>query len=224
MLAGIITEGQYKAKLNEIEDLSSPEAFQKFIDQIPNEKYFYVFDDVFNDWNNTLDDWGPDFGDLVDYFYDPIFDNELKGKPGIEANNFNEFQDIDEKQNPDQYGIGVRTSMLIDKIRDIITTYEKIHSTQNVSSEKKNPLIDYTAWDIDPEDLNDYGDYDETSNTFEIESGSDAMADAFDTMYIGDGDWDDNDEVVEALSKFYDSLLEKAIKEKYGNDVNIEYY
>ena len=89
---------------------------------------------------------------------------------------------------------------------------------------KKHPLIDYTAWSIESEDLDNYGDYDEDSHTFEVEGGSDAMADMFNTVYTGDDDWDEDDEAIEALSEFYDFLLEKAIKEKYGDDVNIEYY
>ena len=93
---------------------------------------------------------------------------------------------------------------------------------------KRHPLIDYEAWDIDPEDLDDYGEYDEETNTFEVESGSDAMADVFDTIYIGDNNWyddlEDDEELGEALSEFYDFLLTKAAKKAYGKDVNIESY
>jgi hypothetical protein len=141
MLAGIITESQYKAKLNEAEDLSSPEAFQKFMNSIPNEKYFPIADeesDWFMDeerlpesfnWEAFDDEWD---GDLVDYFYDPIFDNELKGKPGIEANDFSEFQDIDrEKDNEEEGYFGRRTIMLVDKIRDIITAYKEKNSSSD---------------------------------------------------------------------------------------------
>lgn len=235
MLAGIITEGQYKEKLNEIEDLSSPETFQKFIDQIPNEKYFYIGDEeadwAFNreelpepyNWEAFDDDSD---GDLVDYFYDDVFNNELKGKPGVEGEDFSEFQDADaEKDNVEAGYIGRRTTILVDKIRDIITAYKKTHFVQNASSKNKNPLIDYTAWDIDSDDIDEYGDYDETSNTFEVESGSDSMADMFDTVYKGTKmKWWEDESVAKDLNNFYTSLIEKAAKEKYGNDVKIEYY
>jgi hypothetical protein len=88
-LAGIITEGQYKAKLNEAEDLSSPEAFQEFMKNIPNEKYFSVLTrDDYNPKGNEFDDDDENDTNAVDNLYEPIFNNELKDKPGIEGNDF----------------------------------------------------------------------------------------------------------------------------------------
>ena len=59
-------------------------------------------------------------GDLVDFFYDDIFNNELKGKPGIKGNNFNEFQTIDREENN-----GENVKLLYNKITQIITDYKK---------------------------------------------------------------------------------------------------
>jgi hypothetical protein len=136
-IKGTSLNEEMEDKIEEGEDLSSPEAFQKFIDQIPNEKYFYIGDEeagwAFNkeelpesyNWEAFDDEMD---GDLVDYFYDDVFNNELKGKPGIEGENFNEFQDKDAEKDNVEYGyIGRRTTMLVDKIRDIITAYKKTH-------------------------------------------------------------------------------------------------
>ena len=122
-------------------NLSNPQVFQNFLNRIPNEKYFSIADQeadyFFNEeelpksynWEDFDDDMD---GDLVDYFYGPIFNNELKGKPGIEGNNFNEFQDIDAEKDKEKEGyFGRRTIMLVDKIRDIITAYKEKNSSSD---------------------------------------------------------------------------------------------
>lgn len=112
--------GLTEIKINIPGNLSSPEAFQRFIDSIPNEKYFYIFDE--DDYSDVSG------GDLVDLFYDPIFDNELKGKPGIEGNSYNEFQDIDQEDKEEGEYYGRKTLILVDKIIDIITSYNPEYS------------------------------------------------------------------------------------------------
>jgi len=100
----------------------------------------------------------------------------------------------------------------------------------NIFTGERSPLIDYDAWDISADDLDDYGYYEEDDNTFYVEGGSDAMADMYSTIYKGnddgddDDDWWDNEELADYLSEFFDFLIEKAVREKYGNNVNIESY
>jgi len=136
--------GLAEMKINDPNDLSNPTKFKRYLNRIPNEKYFYVADkeaDTFFDPDKN----GPDYVwdkfdvddenlidyDLVDYFYDPIFDNELKGKPGIEGDDFYDWSEIDRETNPkypdDQYSVGIRERMLVDKIKDIISDYKKKH-------------------------------------------------------------------------------------------------
>lgn len=172
MLAGIITESQYKTKLNEEEiNLSSPESFQEFMNSIPNEKYFSIANEeadwAFNEeklpesynWKTFDDDWD---GDLVDYFYDIIFNNELKGKPGIEANNFTKFQEVDAKKDNVEPGyIGKRTTMLVDKIRDIITAYKEKNSSSDEILLTKNVK---TYIDKVIQDAKNSGEFEELMN------------------------------------------------------------
>ena len=143
MLAGIITESQYKVKLGEIRvnapnDLSDPKIFKRFLDRIPNENYFFIAEEMDWDFEDEGYNWeafdDEQDSDLVDYFYDPIFDNELKGKPGIEGNDFSEFQDADQKKDKDynEGYSGERESMLANKIIDIITAYKKKYFSNKI--------------------------------------------------------------------------------------------
>ena len=119
---GSVSEGIEKS-LNE-------NSVSSLINNIPNKKYFYIADDEYDEFfgpdvshSSTYDyskfDLDED-GDLVDFFYDDIFNNELKGKPGIKGNNFNEFQTIDREENN-----GENVKLLYNKITQIITDYKK---------------------------------------------------------------------------------------------------
>jgi hypothetical protein len=128
--------GLAEMKINDPSDLSNSTTFKHYLNRIPNEKYFYVADEEANTFFDPNED-KPNYiwdeidqyydWDLVDYFYDPIFDNELKGKPGIEGDNFNEWQDIEIEHDPNEYGTGVNVGILIHKIMDIISDYKKKH-------------------------------------------------------------------------------------------------
>jgi hypothetical protein len=106
--------------------LSDPASFKYYLDRIPYEKYFNeYFNGGYDPWGDTIDDW--ESSDLVDEFYDPIFNNELKGKPGIEGDNFWEWMEIDREKNPAPYESGARESMLASKIHNAIISYKKKH-------------------------------------------------------------------------------------------------
>jgi hypothetical protein len=97
----------------------------------------------------------------------------------------------------------------------------------NVFTGERSPLIDYNAWDISADDLDDYGYYEEGGNTFYVEGGSDGMGDMYGTIYKGnddDDDWWDNEELADHLNEFFNFLIKKAVIKKYGDNVNIEYY
>jgi hypothetical protein len=149
-------------------------SFKQLLDAIPNEKYFYIADEEANDffnpenndpdynWVGFDDDWD---GDLVDYFYDEIFDNELKGKPGVKGDYYQDFQDIDRRENPkypeDEYSVGANEVLLVDKIREIITDYKKL----NFSNQNNNNKISQIEALIKQE-------YPEIINDGEIEKGT----------------------------------------------------
>jgi hypothetical protein len=120
------------------EDIQS--SFKQLLDAIPNKKYFYIADEQADTFFNPEEN-GPDYdyagfdtddGDLVDYFYDDIFDNELKGKPGIEGNNFNEWQSTDREENPTERGSGENESLLYNKIKQIIIDYKKSKFSEEI--------------------------------------------------------------------------------------------
>jgi hypothetical protein len=126
-LAGLISENQMSLPLNTITTAD----FKKLLNSIPAEKYFNVLEDLFDseyvkDVNSNpyylpgkYDSYND--GDFVDYLYDPIFNNELKGKPGINGNNFNEWQKSVRNSNPRL------EFMLVRKIERIIDAYKDIN-------------------------------------------------------------------------------------------------
>jgi hypothetical protein len=111
----------------------------QLINSIPNEKYFYLADEEANFFFNPEEN-GPDYnwagfdefsdGDLVDYFYDDIFNNELKGKPGVEGNNFNEWQDSESEKN--NQSVGPNVTLLVNKIKSIISDYKKLKFSDEI--------------------------------------------------------------------------------------------
>jgi hypothetical protein len=80
---------------------------------------------------------------------------------------------------------------------------------------------------ITPENVDEYGEYD-GEDTFEVENGSDRMADFWGDIYIaheGDPeDWWDNEKVMGPLRYRFEQAINKAVKQKYGPDVTVEYY
>jgi hypothetical protein len=98
------------------------------------------------------------------------------------------------------------------------------------------PKADLNEWAIDmnaartlitPENVDEYGEYD-GEDTFEVENGSDRMADFWGDIYIaheGDPeDWWDNEKVMGPLRYRFEQAINKAVKQKYGPDVTVEYY
>jgi hypothetical protein len=81
---------------------------------------------------------------------------------------------------------------------------------------------------ITPEDLEKFGDYDEDTDTLEVEEGSDAMGDFYMEVYIAHPgepkNWWENEKVMGPLRYRLEQAIEKAAKQKYGPDVTIEYY
>jgi hypothetical protein len=123
-------------------------SFKQLLDNIPNEKYIGELEDTENQYGE-IDD-----SDLVDTLYDSIFDNELKGKPGVEGDNFNDFQDIERDKNGGD--IGPLETLLIDKIRNIISDYRKLNSSnQTGSNGDKTSQIEALLKQEYPEIIND---------------------------------------------------------------------
>jgi hypothetical protein len=86
----------------------------RLLDNIPNEKYFPELEDY--EGEERYDD-----SDMVDALYYPIFDDYIKGKPGVEGDNFDKWAKIEREKNDGETGPLER--LLIDKILDIIKDY-----------------------------------------------------------------------------------------------------
>ena len=127
-------------KLDKNQNINS---FEQLLDSIPKQKYFYIADLEYDTFFGPEADHSPVYdysrfdaeedGDLVDYFYDDIFNNELKGKPGVKGNNFNEFQSIDDEEND-----GENVKLLYDKITQIITDFKRYNYMGRKSAPKIN--------------------------------------------------------------------------------------
>jgi hypothetical protein len=149
-------------------------SFKMLLKRIPNEKYFYIIDenaDLLGDpeedrpnynWTEFDHHWDDD---LVDCLYDPIFDNELKGKPGVPGDDFNEFLDIDRRENPknpgDEHSVGINVELLINKIISIISDYKKqkfskpLTELQPISNRDKSHQIEQAIREEYPEIIED---------------------------------------------------------------------
>jgi hypothetical protein len=102
--------------------------------------------------------------------------------------------------------------------------YKELTTEASISNYpgEKSDLIDYTA-DITTDEIDYFGEL--IDGVFEVESGNDAMADLFDDIYDSEAtgmSWWEDEDVTPFLGDFYDYLLNKAVKEKYGDDVEIE--
>ena len=83
---------------------------QNVLNNINNKKYYYIIDE-----NKDVNRY-----DLVDYFYDDVFNNELKNSDFINKSDFcdwrDQFRDKDDN-------ISVYESMVVNKIVSIIDEY-----------------------------------------------------------------------------------------------------
>jgi len=115
--------GLAEMKINNPGDLSNPTNLKRVLDKIPNEKYFPIIKD---DEENYIpyDDtqWDDIASNIVDDLYDPIFDDYIKGKPGIEEDNYWDWIDNEREKNDDEQGPLER--LVIDKIWDILNDYK----------------------------------------------------------------------------------------------------
>ena len=82
------------------------------------------------------------------------------------------------------------------------------------------PLIDYNLKIINPNNINKFGEYNAESNTF---SASIYNSYFYNTVYKGE-DINKDRYTEYYIEYFYEWLLEKVAREKYGNDVNIEFH
>jgi hypothetical protein len=134
-------------------------SFKQLLDAIPNKKYFYIADEQASTFFNPEEN-GPNYdwvgfddysdGDLVDYFYDDIFNNELKGKPGVEEDDFSEWQNKDFEENN-----GDNVSLLYQKIMQIIIDYKKLNFPNQTNNSNKASQIEALIKQEYPEIIND---------------------------------------------------------------------
>ena len=133
-------------------------SIEKLISNISNSKYYYVIDEQIksdenngwsNGWSIGFDDFCRDSlydGDLVDCFYDVIFDNELKGNYGIVGNNFYEWQDYDRENNGDENGCGkneILVAQKIVKINNKIKIHKLLMKKNSRNHNKINRQLNY---------------------------------------------------------------------------------
>jgi hypothetical protein len=115
--------GLAEMKINNPGDLSNLTNLKRVLDKIPNEKYFPIIKDD-EEYYIPYDDtqWDDIASNIVDDLYDPIFDDYIKGKPGIEEDNYWDWIDNEREKNDDEQGPLER--LVIDKIWDILNDYK----------------------------------------------------------------------------------------------------
>jgi hypothetical protein len=126
MLAGLITEGQYKKLITE-EIQVDTNSLKQILDNIPNEKYFYIIDDN----RKSLDTAGPEYIQSLSAFYRDMFDNELQDLPGLE--NFDSWYELTSDKNA--------RPLLYRKVKNIIDDYIKQNNVPP-QPEPKNPDVE----------------------------------------------------------------------------------
>jgi hypothetical protein len=101
--------------------------YKQLLDKVPNKKYFQVLKDEEED-NLKYGISNVDPGDYYDWLYEPLFDNELKGKPGVGYNDFYELQEKEREEiNADETGeVGPLERLIINKAGAIIKDYNQI--------------------------------------------------------------------------------------------------
>ena len=80
---------------------------------------------------------------------------------------------------------------------------------------------------ITPNNIEEFGEYDPSTNTLEVIGGSDQMAEFFGDVYIAHAgepkNWWENEKVIGPLRYRFDQAIEKAAKQKYGPDVIVDF-
>lgn len=248
MLAGLITEGQYKKLITEvsisnwenIDEYKSilEEYFDDYSLENPKNFDFEVFDDdyVQNSLAFDIAKKAGFKGSIRDLFINEedfdrycnmlakLFLLKHGAAMGSIDKNDSKYQKEIQLLNTELPKLKSKAQSTIDKLQ--IKTIDKSQikgNTQTSFSGKKSKLIDYT-FNITPDEIDEYGTYDD--GVFEVESGDDSMADVYDEIYNSETtgmEWWEDDSVAPFLSEFYDYLLNKAAKEKYGNDTVIKY-
>jgi len=122
--------------------------FEMLLSKINNKNYYYVcYEQLGNEsdavWSIGFNEFYRDElydGDLVDCFYDVLFDNELKDKFNNKFKDFNEWQAYDRKNNSNEHGVGKNEILLAKKIVKIICECNLVYL--NDKRNKLNDLID----------------------------------------------------------------------------------
>ena len=99
----------------------------------------------------------------------------------------------------------------------------KVINPATEKEKEKQWSIDLQACIIEDNELNNYGEYHHETNTFEVELGSDAMADYF-TNACGSNKWMKNDKLRGALSFRWKQNLRKTVHRVHGPDTEIEFF
>lgn len=123
--------------------------YKQLLDKVPNEKYFQVLKDEEED-NAKYGISNVDPGDYYDYLYEPLFNNELKGKPGIGYNDFYELQEKEREENNDE--VGPLERLIINKAGVIIKDYNQTSNSGNLKENEgadELPLTDEIKQDVD---------------------------------------------------------------------------
>lgn len=242
MLAGLITEGQYKKLITEA-STSNWESIDEYKSML--EDFFDTYKDVLKNPEEFKDEVYFN-GDLMNTLaFDIAQKAGFKGDYDAFLNENRDFQGycnalaqlfllkhgaaigvVDENDSEYKEYIQKAEKWIAyskPKAQATINQLQNGGSTQTSFPGKKNNLIDYT-FNITPDEIDEYGTYDD--GVFEVESGDDSMADVYDEIYDSKATgmkWWKDDSIAPFLSEFYDYLLNKAVKEKYGDDTVVEY-
>ena len=136
--------------------------FKLALSSIDNRKYYRICYEHLgsksdSEWSIGFNEFYRDElydGDLVDCFYDVLFDNELKDKFNNKFKDFYEWQAYDRKNNSNEHGVGKNEILLAKKIVKIICECNLIYL--NDKRNKLNDLIDLKFVNMRKENLLEY--------------------------------------------------------------------
>jgi len=211
-IAGLITESEYQETLQEENSTPSKELRQAVLKYIKPE-YQDKVENTYDRYINFLKAYTkPVTGNDRKEIYPAIVKNLVKAKSIDPSEILNHYR----VENLDLLGD------LMFKNSDVALSILKKLDGEKINKNKS--FIKNTQYiTISSDEVEDFGEFDANTNTFEVESGSDAMGDWYGSV-SGNDNWFEDEDIADELSPIFHKTLEDAIKNKYGANVDINYY
>jgi len=103
--------------------------------------------------------------------------------------------------------------LIREEIQNVINSKEKFKSTKKSNLNEKYPS---GVWDWD---INEFGEYNPSTRTFEMFMDGDGFGDYMDTEFPG---WLEDEDITDEGRKKFLKDIRNAVKEEYGPGVKIE--